>query len=147
MVQSLVGLLLLAVLVGEYKKYSDRGFLKALIQTRIYIEASCRHLASLGITDHPMFGLATNGCKGAVLMGWYSQAKDVIYLMERKIRTFNISSPIQVYHFATFILRLRDYSQTVLKKKALEALGNAATFEQKSWTKQAQNDRLGLDAT
>ncbi|KAK0209399.1 hypothetical protein IW262DRAFT_1302361 [Armillaria fumosa] len=146
-VQSLVGLLLLAVLVGEYKKYSDRGFLKALIQTRIYIEASCRHLASLGITDHPVFGLATNGCEGAVLMGWYSQAKDVIYLMERNVRTFNISSPIQVYHFATFILRLRDHSQTVLKKKALEALGNAATFEQKSWTKQAQNDRLGLDAT
>ncbi|KAK0216901.1 hypothetical protein IW262DRAFT_1463849 [Armillaria fumosa] len=76
-VQSLVGLLLLDVLVGEYKKYSNRGFLKALIQTRIYIEASCRHLASLSITDHPVFGLATNGCEGAVLMGWYSQAKDV----------------------------------------------------------------------
>ncbi|KAK0475848.1 hypothetical protein IW261DRAFT_1595327 [Armillaria novae-zelandiae] len=144
-VQPLVGLLLLAVLVGEYRKYSDSGFLKALIQTKIYIEASCRHLASLGITDHPVFGLATNGCEGAVLMGWYSQAKDVIYLMERNVRTFNISSPIQVYHFATFILRLRDYSQAVLKKKALEALGNAAGFEQKSWTKQAQNDRLGLD--
>ncbi len=57
MVQSLVGLLLLAVLVGEYKKHSDRGFMKPLVQTRIYVEASCRHLASLGITDHPVFGL------------------------------------------------------------------------------------------
>ncbi len=60
MVQSLVGLLLLAVLVGEYKKHSDRGLMKPLVQTRIYVEASCRHLASLGITDHPVFGLFDN---------------------------------------------------------------------------------------
>lgn len=101
-VRSLVGLLLLAVLVGEYKKHSDRGFMKPLVQTRMYTEASCRHLASLGVTDHPVFGLATNGCEGAVFMGWYSRAKDVVYLMERNIRTFNISSPYPSVSFCDF---------------------------------------------
>ncbi|KAK0218334.1 hypothetical protein EDD85DRAFT_358953 [Armillaria nabsnona] len=81
----------------------------------MYLEASVRYLASLGITSWAVFGLATNGVRGAILMAWFSEITDTVYIVERNLRTFNISSPIQVCRFVTVLLRLRQDSDTRLK--------------------------------
>jgi hypothetical protein len=36
-----------------------------------------------------------------------------IYIIERNIRTFNLSSPIQAFQFASFLIRLREHTDTL----------------------------------
>ncbi|KAG7440213.1 uncharacterized protein BT62DRAFT_997900 [Guyanagaster necrorhizus] len=71
-VKELLTKLLLAVLLVEYKKRTQT-YAKALVQAKIYLEASVRYLASLGVTKQGVFALATDGVEGAVLMAWCSR--------------------------------------------------------------------------
>ncbi|KAK0495164.1 hypothetical protein EDD18DRAFT_1014202, partial [Armillaria luteobubalina] len=72
----------------------------------VHLVSEMMHLKSLGITRYPVFGLATNGTEGDLLCCWYSRRLDCIFIMDRSIIHFDISSPIQAYHFMTFLLRL-----------------------------------------
>ncbi|KAK0476505.1 hypothetical protein IW261DRAFT_1491507 [Armillaria novae-zelandiae] len=142
-IQQLLTKLLLAVLVAEYKKPST-SYMKALYQVKMYLEGSVRYLASLGITNRAVFGLATNGVQGAILMAWFSGITDTVYIVERNLRTFNISSPIQVYHFMTVLLRLRQDSDTKLKELVEKVVGEDA-FAQTTWTKTGQYERYPVE--
>ncbi|KAG7439619.1 uncharacterized protein BT62DRAFT_957902 [Guyanagaster necrorhizus] len=139
-VKELLTKLLLAVLVAEYKK-PTQTYAKAVVQAKMYAEASVRYLASLGVTKQAVFALATDGVEGAVLMAWCSSDSETVYIVERNVQTFNISSPIEVYHFVTVLLRLREYGDTTLKDAVLKAL-EAEEFQQKSWSKTAQFNRM-----
>ncbi|KZP28936.1 hypothetical protein FIBSPDRAFT_947334 [Athelia psychrophila] len=140
--------LLLPDLVGEYKKKSGSE-MQAVNQTRSYLIASVTFLASIGIKDHRVFGLATNGPKGGVLMAWWATKDDRIYIIERDIYTFNISNPIDAVQFAIFLLRLRADNDKIKKRfadhkeraKTMAKSGNG--FER--WTKAAQVVDLKCD--
>ncbi|KAI0684025.1 hypothetical protein BC835DRAFT_1422668 [Cytidiella melzeri] len=60
--------LLLPSLIAEYKKPSHATVLKALNQTRMYCVSAAHFLAAIGIRESPVFGLATNGKEGVVMM-------------------------------------------------------------------------------
>ncbi|GBE87639.1 hypothetical protein SCP_1103160 [Sparassis crispa] len=99
--------LLLPVLVAEYKRW-DEDQAKSLNQGRFYCVASVTFLAALGIEGYPVFTLITNGKVGAVLLSWQSQGKKKkIYIIERNVCTFDLADPLQAFHFATFLVRLR----------------------------------------
>lgn len=132
--------LLLAVLFAEYKK-PTQTYAKAVVQAKLYLEASVRYLASLGVTKQGVFALATDGVEGALLMAWCSTDSETVYIVERNVRTFNISSPIEVYHFVTVLLRLREYGDTKLTN-AVEAALKAEDFKQTSWNKTMQFNRM-----
>ncbi|KAK0202211.1 hypothetical protein DFS33DRAFT_1386500 [Desarmillaria ectypa] len=102
------GKILFAVLVVEHKRPGDDPT-KPLNQARIYLEASVRLLEAHGIKGLPVFALATNGNEGVVLMAWRSETLEQVYLIDRCVQKFNISSPIEVLHFVTFLLRLKDH--------------------------------------
>ncbi|KAK0476876.1 hypothetical protein IW261DRAFT_335908 [Armillaria novae-zelandiae] len=139
-ITALVAKLLLAVLVVEYKKRTQT-YAKALVQAKMYLEASVRFLAGLGVTKQAVFALATDGVHGAVLMGWCSSDSERVYIVERNVRTFDISQPIEVYHFVTVLLRLRKYGDTTLKD-AVESALKAKDFKPSSWSKTAQFDKM-----
>ncbi|KAK0476871.1 hypothetical protein IW261DRAFT_1609510 [Armillaria novae-zelandiae] len=139
-ITALVAKLLLAVLVVEYKKRTQT-YAKALVQAKMSLEASVRFLASLGVTKQAVFALATDGVHGAVLMGWCSSDSERVYIVERNVRTFDISQPIEVYHFVTVLLRLRKYGDTTLKD-AVESALKAKDFKPRTWSKTAQFDRM-----
>ncbi len=40
-----------------------------------------------------------------------------VYLIDRCVQRFNISSPIEVLHFVTFLLRLKDHYVAYFTKK------------------------------
>jgi len=102
---SFEGKLLFPHLVVEYKKPHDTEA-KALNQGRMYLISLISFYAALNIVDHPFYALVTNGPKGALLMGWKSKKRT--YLIERNVVQFDISTPIGAYHFAIFLLRLRE---------------------------------------
>ncbi|KAK0475561.1 hypothetical protein IW261DRAFT_1567960 [Armillaria novae-zelandiae] len=139
-IRALTGRLLLAVLIAEYKK-PTQTYAKAVVQAKMYLEASVRYLASLGVTKQAVFALATDGVEGAILMAWCSGDSQRVYIVERNVQTFKISQPIQVYHFVTVLLRLREYGDTTLKA-AVEAALKAKDFKQSTWSKTAQFDRM-----
>ena len=61
--------------------------------------------------------------------------------MERNIRTFDLSSPIQAFQFATFLLRVRAQSEklkVLFEEKKLEFVEKVKRYELQEWTKKAQ---------
>ena len=69
-----------------------------------------------------------------------------IYVMERNIRTFDLSSPLQAFHFATFLIRLRAHSKDVQDLFRKQQAGLITKVKNKGldkWTKEAQIEELG----
>jgi hypothetical protein len=63
--------------------------------------------------------------------------------MERNIRTFDLSNPIEAFQFATFLLRLREQSEklkTLFEEKKNEIIQKAQGHELAEWTKEAQTE-------
>ncbi|KAJ7161889.1 hypothetical protein C8R43DRAFT_1233455 [Mycena crocata] len=108
------GHLILPHVVVEYKKRSDTEG-KALNQGRMYLVSLVAFYTALGIDDRPFYCIVTSGKIGAILMAWKSSKQKQTYLLERNVRKFDISIPLQAFQFATFLLRLRD-DQEQLKK-------------------------------
>jgi hypothetical protein len=66
-----------------------------------------------------------------------------MYIIERNIRTFNLSSPIEAFQFASFLIRLREHTDTLkdlFEKKKEEFLKKAERGELPKWTKDAQGE-------
>ncbi|KAK0476393.1 hypothetical protein IW261DRAFT_1401862 [Armillaria novae-zelandiae] len=135
----------LAVLISEYQKPDEEAG-KAMNRCKVYLASAVMHLKSLGITRYPVFGLATNGTEGDLLGCWYSRRLDRIFMMDRNIVHFDISSPVQAYHFMTFLLRLRRWSDEQLMKYQIRISENADTFMADCfWTRRAQRERAEKD--
>ncbi|KZP28911.1 hypothetical protein FIBSPDRAFT_1039260 [Athelia psychrophila] len=126
--------LLLPDLVSEYKKQTCSE-MQAVNQTRSYLIASVTFLASIGIKDHRVFGLATNGPKGGVLMAWWAAEDEKIYIIERDIHTFDISTPTGAVQFAIFLIRLRADNTKITERFRQLTMRND---ELQKWTKTAQ---------
>ncbi|KAJ7224969.1 hypothetical protein B0H12DRAFT_1328780 [Mycena haematopus] len=137
--------LILPHFIVEYKKTDDKDGAKALNQGRMYLVSMVAFYTALGVEDFPFFALVTSGKAGAILMAWKSSKHAKTYLIERNVRTFDISSPIQAFHFATFLLRLRD-DQKKLKDRVASQLpvgdeeGRQALLDRlRRWSKFAQD--------
>ncbi|KAJ7827301.1 hypothetical protein B0H13DRAFT_1561421, partial [Mycena leptocephala] len=84
-----------------------------------YLISVASFYAALGFVDRPFYGLVTSGDRGAILMAWKSKPKfkpesedlpgrQEIYIMERNVCMMDISNPLEAFHFATFLIRLRE---------------------------------------
>ncbi|KAG1741780.1 uncharacterized protein EDB91DRAFT_1279845 [Suillus paluster] len=131
--------LLLPVLLSEYKKNDTSMILQATNQMRTYLVSAITFLSALGITNEPVFGLVVNGPRGAVTMAWKKGEK--IYIMERNVRHYNITDPLQAFQFVAVLLRLARHG-LILRQKFEEKQGafyesiSSKTF--KPWSKLAQ---------
>ncbi|KAK0193486.1 hypothetical protein F5146DRAFT_1181532 [Armillaria mellea] len=136
--EKLLGKHLLAVLIGEYNKPDEEDG-KTMNKCKVHLVSAVMHVKCLGISRYPVFGLATNGTVDAFLCCWYSRRLGRVFIMDQNIRHFDISSPIQAYHFMTFLLRLRRWSDEQLKKHQVRILEDADNFmADHSWTRKAQ---------
>ncbi|OJA12707.1 hypothetical protein AZE42_02878 [Rhizopogon vesiculosus] len=99
--------LLLPGLLSEYKKKDKSTIAKAMNQMRTYLVSAIRFLDALGITEQPVFGLVVNGRLGAITMAW--QKNEKIYIMERNVRHYDITDPLQAFQFVSVLLRLARY--------------------------------------
>ncbi|KAI0798184.1 hypothetical protein C8Q75DRAFT_38575 [Abortiporus biennis] len=107
----------LPALLVEYKKTDDHE-VKAINQARMYLIAAIAYLAAIGITEYPVFVIATHGSIAGLIMGWRS-SNGATYIMERNIRKFDIKGPLQAFHLAIIIMRLKSRGDE-LKQKVLE---------------------------
>ncbi|KAJ7831584.1 hypothetical protein B0H14DRAFT_1180907 [Mycena olivaceomarginata] len=131
--------LLLPHATVEYKKAGDTEG-KALNQGRMYLVSVVSFYSSaLGISNFPFYCLVTSGALGAVLMGWHSSKENEIYVLDRNTQTFNIAFPLQAFHFATFLLRLRD-NQAELTQRIKDALKDVDATQFDRWRKLTQID-------
>ncbi|KAJ6580198.1 hypothetical protein B0H10DRAFT_2099203 [Mycena sp. CBHHK59/15] len=138
-VPSFVGSLLLPHVAVEYKKASDTKA-KALNQGRMYIVSVVAFYAALGIKNYPFYCLVTTGKVGAVLMAWRSSKLERTYIMERNIRKFDLSSPLQAFHFATFLIRLRADQENLKNNFAQQKQIDMQTVKRWSMTSQGEHN-------
>ncbi|KAI0798237.1 hypothetical protein C8Q75DRAFT_741075 [Abortiporus biennis] len=140
---------------GEYKKPNQKEK-QATNQARLYCIAAVRYLASIGITDYPIYVFATHGTIAGLMMGWYSSKNENTYIMERNTRKFDIRQPIQAFHLATVILRLKvkadelkdrvSHDKSILEKIFSEECKEWAMPQGTSYSKKKVDDvteRLG----
>ncbi|KAF7790824.1 hypothetical protein EIP86_001781 [Pleurotus ostreatoroseus] len=115
--------ILLPQLLIEYKRASQHER-KALNQARI-----------MNIDNYPVFGFAAHGQVGVLVMGWMS-SNGAVYLLERNARRFDISQPIQAFHLATIVLRLKAREtelRELFKKRAQAYLKDLSNGRFKPW--------------
>ncbi|KAF7789775.1 hypothetical protein EIP86_000721 [Pleurotus ostreatoroseus] len=89
---------MLPQLLGKYKMPSELET-KALNQARMYCFLAIFFYAHMKIVDYPVFGFAHHGEAGALVMGWMS-----------------CNGPIQAFHLACIILRLKARDAELTKK-------------------------------
>jgi hypothetical protein len=71
-----------------------------------------------------------------------------LYILERNICTFDLSSPIEAFQFASFLVRLLDHANTlkdVFDKKKAAFLEKANNGQLPCWTKEAQAARVTIE--
>ncbi|KAJ7463535.1 hypothetical protein B0H11DRAFT_1922977 [Mycena galericulata] len=134
---SFKGHLILPHATVEHKK-RDQTTGKALNQGRMYLISLVSFYSALGIQDLPFYCLVTSGTLGAILMGWQSSTQKQLYLVERNVRTFDLSSPRQAFYFAAFLLRLREDQAKLMQRVREKLSGNIDLDAVRKWNKSAQ---------
>lgn len=136
------------IFVAEYKKFG-KTFDQAFNQARIYCVAVIIFMRELGIHDCPVFGLVTSGSKGWLIMAWNKKLdkRDQGFLLDTNVMTFDISIPVQCFHFAAILLRLAKHGHDITRQfdvGDLEARFFAVGQGQvRAWTKEAQAEEYG----
>ncbi|KAH7920531.1 hypothetical protein BV22DRAFT_1097977 [Leucogyrophana mollusca] len=131
--------LLLPVLTVEYKKKDSTSIFKAMNQSRIYAVSSLKFLEAVGITNTLVYSLVTNGNQGALTASWLNDGR--IYIMERNILQFDLSDPLQAFQFATVLVRLAEYGQTLqetFEAKKEDFFARIRKGKLKQWSKSWQ---------
>ncbi|KAK7054054.1 hypothetical protein R3P38DRAFT_1477968 [Favolaschia claudopus] len=141
---SFEGKLFFPYFIVEHKKKHDTEA-KALNHGRLYLIALISYYAALNILGRPFYALVTNGPKGAILMGWKSEKSERIYVIDRNVVQFGISKLIEAYHFATFLLRLREEQkefEKIVQAKVAELEKDFDHMEFQTWRKEWQIKHL-----
>ncbi|KAJ7247889.1 hypothetical protein B0H12DRAFT_1303529 [Mycena haematopus] len=131
--------LLLPHFVAKYQGVAEhQGVDKVSIQGRMHLASLVAFYSAFGIDDYPFYCLVTFGKVGTLLMAWRSSIHKQTYLVERNMRKFDLSVPIEAFQFATFLLRLRD-DQEKLKQHVEQRLKEGVDQDRlRQWTKCAQ---------
>ncbi|KAJ7935412.1 hypothetical protein B0H13DRAFT_1947686 [Mycena leptocephala] len=118
----------------------------ALDRGRMALVSLVAFYSALGIEDYPFYSLVTSGTVCAVLMAWKSPTRPKTYLCESNVKKFNVSSSIEAFQFAAFLLRLRA-GQEKLQIRVSERLRESVDRERLSWWKKSkQMDEADLAA-
>ncbi|KAI0320590.1 hypothetical protein OF83DRAFT_1081519 [Amylostereum chailletii] len=103
------------ILFHEYQESVRTSKETAVNRWRIDAVASVKFLATLGITDFPVFGLVTKGPVGVVVCAWGmrddSDSGIDVQIIDRLGREFDISTVNGAFNYATFVSKLsRDHA-------------------------------------
>ncbi|KAF9819295.1 hypothetical protein IEO21_02183 [Rhodonia placenta] len=78
-------------------------------QHRLCCTAAARFLESVGITEHPIFSFISDGPHVVLASAW---AKDeTVHIFERHLLSFDISTAIGAWHYATVLARIAIMAQ------------------------------------
>ncbi|KAG1717263.1 hypothetical protein EDB19DRAFT_2048173 [Suillus lakei] len=126
--------LLLPVLLAEYKKRDESAISTAMNQMRIYLVSALTFLSELGITDQPVFGLVVNGAERSAYHGMEGEWR--IYVMDRNVRHYDITSPLQALQFVSVLPRLACHGlrlRSLLNKQL--AIIDVNRLQSEPWSK------------
>ncbi|KAJ7677146.1 hypothetical protein B0H14DRAFT_2656162 [Mycena olivaceomarginata] len=135
--------LLLPHTIAEYKKF-EVDFARALNQGRMYLISLVSYYAGMGIENRDFFCTVTNGMEGVVLMAWRSSETRRVYLLDRNPYKFTLTRPIEAFHYATVLLRLRDDRDELVQlvEEKLQGTNREALLESMTkWSKKLQAER------
>ncbi|OSX63955.1 hypothetical protein POSPLADRAFT_1168117 [Postia placenta MAD-698-R-SB12] len=107
----------LPLIIVEYKRPSDThtDHIQGQNQRRIYCVSAARFLEAIGIDEFPIFSVLSDGPLTVLAVTW---AKDgVVRIFERHMMSFDVSSPLGAWHYATVMARIAVFWGTALAKR------------------------------
>lgn len=107
----------LPLIIVEYKRPSDTHTddIQGQNQRRIYCVSAARFLEAIGIDEFPIFSVLSDGPLTVLAVTW---AKDgVVRIFERHMMSFDVSSPLGAWHYATVMARIAVFWGTALAKR------------------------------
>ncbi|KAI0930689.1 hypothetical protein AcV5_007338 [Taiwanofungus camphoratus] len=107
----------LPLIFAEYKK-ATTTVAQGTNQHRMYCVAAARFLESLGITNYPIFSVVTDGPQAVLASAWTKQGR--VYIFERHTQSFDISTAIGAWHYATVLCRIAVWQSRELYAKFAE---------------------------
>ncbi|KAG7439379.1 uncharacterized protein BT62DRAFT_738837 [Guyanagaster necrorhizus] len=108
-------ILLLPLLVQEYKKFLDNMQQNGVNQGRMDLIACIKFLSALGIHNFPVFSIITEGTLGTVCCAYMKDDKEG-RIYEHNVRTFDVSNPVDAFNLATFL----TFIVTIHKRKLMD---------------------------
>ncbi|KAH7882404.1 hypothetical protein F5I97DRAFT_1909968 [Phlebopus sp. FC_14] len=144
--------LLLPILVVEHKRADPRKEHVAINQSKIDAVSATAFLASVGVAEYPVFTLTIDGPIGILSMAWFSRKHQMTFVLDRNVVTFDISQPLEAFHFVCTMAKLVNHSKELKKRfeeraerLCLELTSGPRNSGVLSWTKKAQASVLKLD--
>ncbi|KAG0703493.1 hypothetical protein DFH29DRAFT_803492, partial [Suillus ampliporus] len=104
-----------------------------------YLVSAIMFLSALGITDTPVFGLIVSGTRGAITIAW--KKEEGIYIMDRNVRHYDITDPLQALQLVSILLRLARHGQRLrhlFEDKQCVPHTSISSKKLKPWSKLAQ---------
>ncbi|RDX44670.1 hypothetical protein OH76DRAFT_1408908 [Lentinus brumalis] len=90
----------------------------ATTEQRLACISAVRFLAALGITDFPIYGLATYGRFGVVCQAWYSTTHQCCYIVDSDIvkNRFDLSKDGEVIRYVGFLSKIEAHAQELVRR-------------------------------
>ncbi|KAF7790831.1 hypothetical protein EIP86_001788 [Pleurotus ostreatoroseus] len=136
--------ILLPQAIVQYKRSPDEER-KALNQCRLFVEAAIEAASAMGITKFPVFTFAVHVTRAALLMGWKA-SNGATYIIEHNVQKFDLLHPVQAFHLATVVLRLKAREAELKKRfeeecKAYRDKLQAGIFDRWAMPEQDEDDK------
>ncbi|KAI0958377.1 hypothetical protein AcV7_004212 [Taiwanofungus camphoratus] len=136
----------LPLVIVEHRKAGE-GPERSKVQLRMNLTAACRFLEALGITEHLVYGVLTDGPIANLWSAWVKEG--VVHIFERHTQKFDISTPFGAYHYATVLIRIAVQDSKKLAAKfaqvkdaLIERLQNDELDKGLRWTLEHQLQEL-----
>ncbi|KAH9929314.1 hypothetical protein B0H21DRAFT_700154 [Amylocystis lapponica] len=139
----------LPLLVLKHKP-PDGESAKCINQNRMYSVAIARFLEAVGITDFLVFSALSDGPQ--VLLPGVCVKEGIVYIFERNTQSFDISTPLGAWHYATVLCRIAVMQSKKLlgrfeevRDEFLQQVNGEDGKGLKEWTLDDQITAFGID--
>ncbi|KAK0452901.1 uncharacterized protein EV420DRAFT_1645423 [Desarmillaria tabescens] len=140
---SIIGALMFVLCINENKKFLDQHGKNGVNQSCMDLVACLKFLATVGITNFPVYSIITDGTLGTIVSAHMKDhVEGVIY--EHNVRTFDISNPVDAFNVATFItfvaMEHAQVLRNLLSEQKLQELARQSDQDDPSlhWTMEHQ---------
>ncbi|KAI0695658.1 hypothetical protein C8T65DRAFT_664825 [Cerioporus squamosus] len=108
----------LPLLLITHQDYGTALVDSTVTEQRLACVSAVRFLAALGITDFPIYGLATYGRFGVACQAWYSTAHQCCYIVDCDIlkHRFDLSKEGEVVRFVGFLSNIEEHAKELERR-------------------------------
>ncbi|KAM5530552.1 hypothetical protein V8D89_015787 [Ganoderma adspersum] len=136
----------LPLLLVKHQSHATELEVATVNEQRMACASAVRFLAALGITEFPVYGLATFGSRGVVSQAWYEASENCCYVVDedRPEYQFDISDEHDIRRYVEFLGKVEETAARLgaafeaARSSLLERIQSEGGRASLRWTLQSQ---------